>query len=96
MTDRKKPSVEMVWEAPPDGPLRSNKYGPQLAELKKNPGRWARLRLAPSNSGAYGSRKAMRRIVDGDEQYEFVVRLAEDGEGFGVWARYRTPEQMEE
>jgi hypothetical protein len=97
MTRRQEKSeVEMIWETPPDGPVRTNKYAPQLAELKKNPGRWARMRLAESQSGAYGSRTAMRRVVDGDDRYEFVVRFDDSSNGFGIWARYRTPEQMDE
>jgi len=97
MTPRKKvKDPGLVWEAPPDGPIRGNKYSPAMAALKKSPGRWARIRVSISQAGAYGTRKALRRIANGDERYEFVTRPVEEGDGYGVWARYRTDAQMQE
>lgn len=91
-----KPKPAIIWEAPPDGPSRRNKYSDLVAEMKKSPGRWAQVRIAETQSGAYGSRKAAVRATAGDERYEFIVRPVDNPGGWGVWGRYRTEEQMGE
>lgn len=90
--------VEVVWEAPPNPAEAPSVYDAAMAELKNSPGRWARLRVFATVSPAYNARKKLKKLFP-DERWEIaagrIVR-GEDGaeQGFGLWVRYRTPEQM--
>jgi hypothetical protein len=86
---------EIVWEAPPEQSQRRTMYGPTVGQLKKRPGQWARIRVLPTQSGAYGARKGFLKTAD-DERFEATTgAIEENGKVmYGVWARYRSDEQM--
>src|SRR5262245_5502230 len=92
MSPRWEDDVKLVWEAPPDPATRS-KYKEVLAEIKRNPGRWARVREGMSQSGAHSAASGIRRVIKGDEHWKVVARPQEDGTA-GVWVIYRTKEQL--
>jgi hypothetical protein len=85
--------VELVWSVPPerDG---SSMYDEVITEIKKSPGRWARVRVTATNGGAYTARKSFLSRAK-DPRWEVWVRPIEGTTDYGVWVRYRTPEQME-
>jgi len=84
-------SDELVWEAPPTRETKS-KYAPIAAELKKNPGRWARIQSSENPSTVANARAVFMRVAS---EPQFEARSGKDNEGgFGLWARYRTAEQM--
>jgi hypothetical protein len=85
---------EIVWEAPPERAY-STRYAPIVEQLKKRPGQWARIRNLGTQSGAYGARKAFLKSA-ADERFEATTGpVEENGQVmYGVWARYRSDEQM--
>jgi len=94
MTQRISSELEVVWEAPPaqSGP---SAYDEVLARVKRSPGRWARIRLIPLDgppSAHYNEASRLRRRYKDTPEWEF--RAAQTEEGKGVFARYRTAEQM--
>jgi len=89
--------IELEWEAPSDPSLNPPKiFIEVLAKVKARPGSWARIRTAQSST-AYTSRQRLEQTAGrSDERWEFVNKKLENGSGaYGVFARYRTPEQME-
>lgn len=98
-TQRSDVPVELVWEAPPNPRDAPTIYDDALREVKASPGRWARIRLFPTQSPAYNSKKALQTRQK-DPRWEFkVARIRGQGgepDQHGLWVRYRTPEQMEE
>lgn len=87
--------IEIVWEAPPvNHSERMAAFLKALAEVKKTPGRWARMRVWETSGGAYSARKSIIAAVGADEKWEIVVRRTGNAEEHGIWARYRTPEQV--
>lgn len=88
----------LVWEDPP---RRRTATSPVvvdgvLDQVKEKPGEWARIRSYDSQSPAYSGRKRLHGARHRhDEHWEFrVARI--DGDGWGLYARYRTEEQMKE
>lgn len=76
--------VEMIWKEPP--PAVSSEKAPVLAELQKNPGRWALVQTRyKSSSGATAWRKlgceaAHRRVESADGKsmdYDIYARWPE-------------------
>jgi hypothetical protein len=93
---KREDEVELVWEAPRAARMPSM-YDKALAEVKKRPGQWARLRVFDNTGGAYSASGGLRKRFDGDGRWEVAVRpLANGAEGFGLYVRYRTPEQLRE
>lgn len=86
----------IVWEDPP---RRVNQASPEvfdgvLDQVKARPGEWARIRSYDSQSPAYSGRKRLHSARHRhDEKWEFKVARI-DGDGYGLYARYRTEEQM--
>ena len=85
--------VEVVWEAPAPARTRSM-YDAALAEVKRKPGSWARLRTFPGSSGAYSALSIRQRL--GDPHWQAVARQIDGSEEWGLYVRYRTDEQMRE
>lgn len=87
-------NIDIVWEAPPER-RRRTMYDDVLPQLKKQQGRWARLRVLKVKA-AHGARQNFITITNGDPRWEAVVRPVEgDSDGnYGLWVRYRTDEQM--
>lgn len=84
-------SIEIVWEAPPPKPDRIwQMYEAALAEIKRHPGRWARLRVL-SQAQVSNTKRKLRSRLD-DERWEF--RSAKLDEGYGLYVRYRNDDQM--
>ena len=84
---------DLVWEAPPEKKRRT-KYGPIVEELKKNQGRWARVRVVGQASSGWSVRKSLLTAAGNDEALEVVTGKIDGEDNYAVWARYRTPEQM--
>jgi hypothetical protein len=89
----------IIWEAPPDPKdLPPALYAPLLVAVKERPGSWARLRTGPSASMYSGRKRLEETAGKTDARWEFKSgRIAElpVARGYGLWARYRTPEQVE-
>ena len=89
-------SDELNWEAPPRR-TRSSVYGPILKQLRERQGQWARIRTLTSQSGAYNARRSFLTAAKDDERFEATTGPIEGSETeFGVWARYRSRDQMKE
>lgn len=85
--------VEVVWEAPPPPRETLGIYEEALAEVKRNPGRWARLRSLKQSS-AYGARKRLVKLLAEEEAWELTTARLDSNGTYGLYAHYRTPEQM--
>lgn len=85
------PRDQLRWEDPP--PERKGRgfaihaaYAAAVVELKRSPGRWARIRSFKTATGAGGS---MARLKRDFPDIEFVGRRVEDGEILSaIWARF--------
>ena len=88
--------IEIVWEAPPEPKSNQGRvYGAKLVEVQQRPGQWARLRTFTKASSAHNARSTINKRVKEDERWEVYAARIEDGvDVWGVWVRYRTPEQM--
>jgi hypothetical protein len=89
----------IIWEAPPDPKtLPPSLYEPLLEAVKGKPGSWARIRSGPSASMYSAKRRLDETAGKTDLRWEFKnARVGEmNGKAvYGLWARYRTPEQVE-
>lgn len=89
--------IEVVWLAPPEQGTKGV-YDEVLMQIKEAPGRWARVRVWTKSSPAYNAKRTLARRTSEDERWESKIsRFYEEdggGERFGLWIRYRTPEQM--
>jgi hypothetical protein len=94
MGKQREQEVEIVWEAPRAARV-SSMYDKALAEVKKRPGQWARLRSFDNSGAAYSASGGLRKRFDGDGRWESAVRPLPQG-GYGLYVRYRTPEQLQE
>lgn len=91
-----KREIEIVWEAPPaSAGIKPSMYHDVIAQLKERAGQWARVRATGSQSGAYSARKSFLKVAK-DERFEARTGAIDGSDEFGVWARYRTREQMSE
>jgi hypothetical protein len=76
----------IVWEEPPKRGRRArlvDELTPIVVELRRNPGRWARLR----EFGAKGSASASRKPI-GVAFPDLELRSASTANGSAIWARY--------
>ena len=89
--------VELVWEAPPER-MNPTMYDDALQEVKKNAGRWARLRVFDTDSSAYSARANLIKLHGRDSNWEFRVSRPQNENGKtkrrALYARYRTAEQV--
>ena len=92
-TAKNQAPVELEWGAPPERRSPS-KYRAALDEIKARPGTWARLRVFETSSSAYSARKTVGKAAGPDERWEIKVAKLENGDEHGIWARFRTDEQM--
>jgi len=92
-TAKNQAPVEIEWGAPPERRTPS-KYNEALDEIKARPGTWARLRTFEGSSAAYSARKTVGKAAGPDDHWEIRVARLEEGDEYGIWARYRTDEQM--
>jgi len=89
-----KRGIEVVWEAPPEQ-VAGTLYDDALATVKASPGRWARVRVVDKQGTMNTSASSIRKRVGDDPRWEIKGgRLPDDPDRFGIWARYRTDEQM--
>jgi hypothetical protein len=70
-------------------------YDEVIPKLKDASGRWARIRVVAHQGTAGTARVAFLKRAD-DQRFEARIAQLEDGSGYGLWARYRTVEQMRE
>ena len=87
---------EIVWEAPPDPKdLPPAMYVPLLAKVMERPGAWARINTGRATT-MYDRAKRLRNTAGkSDVRWEFRNGRVEGKEKlYGLWARYRTPDQM--
>jgi hypothetical protein len=92
--------IEVVFETPPERNQGLYAiYREAVEQVKGAPGRWARIRIFNSSGPAYNARKGIKKQIASDERWEITIaKIAEaDGqpERYGLWLRYRTPEQMQ-
>ena len=86
--------IEVVWEAPPPPSVRAlTEYDEPLAQVKERPGQWAKLRVFVTGN-VYTVRKGLA-AKHTENRWEFLVVKTKDKEEWALYARYRTPEQME-
>lgn len=74
------PAHGLVWEEPPS-PRRSSQYTEVLAlipELRRNPGRWARLYTWSNKTGANGLQQRLRKDATVAD-CEFIGRITATG-----------------
>jgi hypothetical protein len=90
-----------AWEAPPEHSINS-KYSEPIEKIRKNPGRWARIKVSGSGP-AYSGRRIIKNMVGNDPHWEIIVRRLEKVEGnqqkearYGLYVRYRNDDQMNE
>lgn len=76
---------DIVWEEPP--PEQVGTYGRAVAELRANPGKWARL-TGVSKFFAYSLRNGTLAGVDKGE-FEAVTRTDAASGDTLTWARYK-------
>jgi len=96
MTRREGIGIEVSWEAPPDDKLRPPRvYHEALAKVKARPGSWARIRVAQASTVYDGRRRLEATAGATDERWEFLNKKLDGSDTYGLFARYRTPEQME-
>lgn len=87
---------ELIWEAPPVTAVRRESiYNAAIDQLKERAGQWARIRVVASQSGAYSARKSFLKMAK-DPRYEARTGPIDGSDEYGVWARFRTREQMQE
>jgi hypothetical protein len=84
---------DLVWEAPPVE-RRASIYNDAIDQLKERAGQWARVRVTGSQSGAYSARKGFLKAAN-DPRFEARSGPLNGTSDYGVWARYRTREQMQ-
>ena len=85
----------LVWEDPPRK-SPTEVFDGALDAVKARPGEWARVRTYDSQSPAYAARKRLHGARHRhDERWQFSVNRI-DGDGWGLYARYRTEGQMKE
>lgn len=83
----------IVWEEPPRK-SPTEVFDGALTKVEEKAGEWARLHAYNSQSTAYSARKRLRGART-EAPWEFrVARI--DGDGWGLYARYRLAAQMEE
>lgn len=87
--------MTMQWESPPTKGRRKGKWDRVFAELKANPGRWARLYLGlDRNAHSLAGRLRSKRGDEFTIVSRTVEELGEAGEKqAGVWAMYRPEEE---
>lgn len=88
-------SDELVWEAPPPATGRRSIYAPIIKTLVERPGQWARVKTLSSQSSAYNARRGFLKAAK-DERFEATTGPIDGTSEYGVWARFRTREQMRE
>lgn len=90
--------IELVWEAPPEPTSRMiSDYAEVLKEVKEHPGQWARVRVFTTQN-AYTVRKNLIANYR-EDRWEFKIVItkptADTPETWTLYARYRSPEQMQ-
>jgi len=90
-----KGEIELEWEAPPEKRKKSV-YEEVLPEIQKRRGQWARVRSGLSSGSASSATQNLRKQVERDPAWEVVARRMDGGDGYGIWVRYRSKEQMQE
>jgi hypothetical protein len=85
--------LEPRWEAPPEQYITS-KYHKPVEQVKERPGHWLLVKTTSSGS-AYSARNHIKRLTERDRRYECIVRRIDETQ-YGLYLRYRTPEQMKE
>lgn len=83
----------MVWENPPErkrGRVESGRWRTTAGELRKHPGRWAKIAQYPSSHSAYSLADRVRhgRLKSFEPGGAFEARAAAEPGGGSVWARY--------
>jgi hypothetical protein len=93
-TEKEHGPIEIVWEAPPSPATRAlTDYDEVLAAVKQRPGQWARLRVFVTGN-IYTVRKGLAgKYTENRWEFQIVKNKGEDV--WTLYARYRTPEQME-
>ena len=77
------------WEVPPAPNRKKGAYSDLVAELKKNPGKWARVDTLTKATSAYHLASTLRE--SGLEATAREIPNTAEGEAFrrwGVWARW--------
>ena len=83
-----------TWEDPPENTERNKKWDTTFQQLKKNPGRWAKL-YEGKDRNAHSLAGRLRKNYPGYEIKSQTLAPDEDGEKqAGVWARYNEPEEL--
>ena len=91
--------IELVWEAPPEPTSRTlGDYEQVLKEVKDHPGQWARIRVFTTQN-AYTVRKNLIAAYR-EDRWEFKIVITKpkaetETETWTLYARYRSPEQMQ-
>src|SRR5262245_55371161 len=72
--------IELVWKDPPGEKYKTTPsiYMPVLDEIKKRPGKWARIRIFAHDSTAYSARKGLKKRVSYDTRWEISVFKEDD------------------
>lgn len=80
------------WEDPPPPPSNSGRWVPILEELKKKPGKWARIHVvqgegALEKAAALASNLRLGRVMMPTGKFQAVHRRMQSG-NVGIWARF--------
>jgi hypothetical protein len=93
--------IELVWEDPikPPPANRRSVYDEVIAQVKENPGHWARVRVMNGNAGAYAARKRLIGVLADDPSWQVKVGRtlsSTNDDERAIFLRYRTAEQLSE
>lgn len=96
--DKNPNPIEVIWEDPPARPYARGQYDEAMREIKRNQGRWAKIRVFEEDSAAYRVKKDLMKSVSYDNRWEASVERIE-GEPFesqrrSLYVRYRNNDQM--
>ena len=76
--------MSLEWSDPPP----PKRWASIVLELRRHPGRWARIESDVSERVAYSASGALRH-----HECEATVRKQDDGRGWSVWGRWVCPSE---